>query len=89
MNDEQNIILKDNFIAIPRCFEIIVVELVHIPTQKQSIFFAYGQVVEKLTFCIPCQSVHKKPKSSPVKLTEISKQFIWTTWNLSQTGNTH
>ena len=33
LNDKQNIILKDNCIAIPLCFEIIVVKLAHIGHQ--------------------------------------------------------
>ena len=35
-------------------------------------------VAEQLAFCIFCQSVHKKPKSLPVKSTEIPKK-VWQT----------
>ena len=35
-------------------------------------------VAGQLPFCIPCQSVHKKPKSPLVKSTEIPKK-VWQT----------
>ena len=35
-------------------------------------------VAEQLPFCIPCQSVHKKPKLPLVKSTEIPKK-VWQT----------
>ena len=89
MNDEQNIILKDNRLVILRCFENIVVKLAHIGHQglvrKKSLLrskvFNLNMdkiVAEKLAFCILCQSVYKKPKSLPVKSTEIPKK-VWQT----------
>ena len=40
---------------------------------------------KQLVFCIPCQSVHKKPKSLPVKSTEIPKK-LWQTVHMDYLG---
>jgi len=96
LNEEQNIILKDRRIIIPRCFERIVVKLAHIGHQglektkallRSKIFFLGmdKMVAEHLSYCIPCQAVHKKPKAPKVQSTDIPKR-VWQTVHIDYLG---
>lgn len=80
---EQNLILKDNRIVLPRCYQNIAIKLAHQGHQglmktkallrsKICFFCMASLVAQEIDCCIPCQAVSKKTRYVPLHFTQIT-----------------
>ena len=96
VNEEQNIILKDKRIILPRIYHRISVKLGHIGHQglaktkallrsKISFIGMDKLIEEEILNCIPCQATVKKNSKTPLQPTEIPDR-VWHTVNTDYLG---
>ena len=95
-NNEENIVLKDKRIILPRIYHRFAVKLGHSGHQglsktkallrsKVSFIGMDKLVEEELQHCIPCQASVKKNTKAPVQPTEIP-DHVWQTVNTDYLG---
>ncbi|XP_057292544.1 uncharacterized protein K02A2.6-like [Hydractinia symbiolongicarpus] len=97
LNSEQNIILKEKRIVLPRIYHHTVVKLAHVGHQglsntkallRSKVWFTGMDklVTDEVNNCIPCQSVSKKSTLPPIQPTELPAR-IWQTVNADYLGS--
>ena len=97
VNEEQNLVLKDRKIIIPKCYEKTMAILAHEGHQglvktkvllRSKIFFLGMDelVAKRLIYCIACQAVQKNTVPPAIQSTEIPER-VWQTVNMDYLGS--
>ena len=96
MNDEHNIILKDNRIVLPKVYHGIAVKLAHQGHQglvksksllrSKSFFIGMDKMVEhEISNCIACQAITKQKPPAPLQPSTLPEK-VWETVNIDYLG---
>ena len=96
LTENDDVILKQNRIVLPQCYQKIEVKLAHVGHQGlqktkalliSKIYFVrlYERVEKELSTCVPCQAVTKHNTQAPIQNMPMPDR-VWQTLNIDSLG---